>query len=268
MSSVGAFCRQTAGRQAASDHRWLILVIVAIAQLNVVLDATIVNIALPSAQHALGFTNGDRQSIVTAYSLAFGSLLLLGGRLAGLIWARRSSSAWPRSRSPPPLGAPPALRGACFARALQGLFGALSRRPPWAPWSAPSATRASAAGRSASSDPSRRRRGGGPDPRRLPDRVLLLALVPVRQPVLRRDRHGRRPGLHADRPAGHPPADGLGRNRALLGRAVPLVFGFSHAALAGWTAALTIGSLVAGVVLLTAFAFAERRVTTRCCRCG
>jgi MFS family permease len=60
----------------ARDHRWLILVIVAVAQLMVVLDATVVNIALPSAQHALGFPNSDRQWIVTAYSLAFGSLLL------------------------------------------------------------------------------------------------------------------------------------------------------------------------------------------------
>ncbi len=55
----------------ASDHRWLILVIVAIAQLMVVLDATIVNIALPSAQHALGFPNSERQWVVTAYALAF-----------------------------------------------------------------------------------------------------------------------------------------------------------------------------------------------------
>src|ERR1700685_2385754 len=61
------------------DHRWLILVIVAIAQLMVVRDATIVNIALPSAQLALGFPNADRQWIVTAYALSFGGLLLLGG---------------------------------------------------------------------------------------------------------------------------------------------------------------------------------------------
>src|SRR5258705_2993858 len=71
-------------RPAASDHRWLILVIVAIAQLMVVLDATVVNIALPSAQHALGFPNSDRQWVVTAYALAFGSLLLVGGRLGDM----------------------------------------------------------------------------------------------------------------------------------------------------------------------------------------
>src|SRR3954451_8706563 len=80
----------TDGKQAtANDHRWLILVIVAVAQLMVVLDATVVNIALPSAQHALGFPNSDRQWIVTAYSLAFGSLLLLGGRLGDMFSRKR-----------------------------------------------------------------------------------------------------------------------------------------------------------------------------------
>ena len=76
-------------RPAASDHRWLILVIVAIAQLMVVLDATVVNIALPSAQHALGFPNSDRQWVVTAYALAFGSLLLVGGRLGDMFSRKR-----------------------------------------------------------------------------------------------------------------------------------------------------------------------------------
>jgi MFS family permease len=66
------------------NHRWLVLAFVAIAQLMVVLDATIVNIALPDAQKALGFANTDRQWIVTAYALAFGSLLLLGGRLSDM----------------------------------------------------------------------------------------------------------------------------------------------------------------------------------------
>src|SRR6202042_1545664 len=76
-------------RPAASDHRWLILVIVAIAQLMVVLDSTIVNIALPSAQHALGFPNSERQGVVTAYALAFGSLLLVGGRLGDMFSRKR-----------------------------------------------------------------------------------------------------------------------------------------------------------------------------------
>src|SRR5215469_16341184 len=66
-------------------RRWWILGIVSIAQLMVVLDITIVNIALPSAQRALGFSTVDRQWVVTAYALAFGSLLLFGGRLGDLI---------------------------------------------------------------------------------------------------------------------------------------------------------------------------------------
>ena len=69
---------------APDRRRWLVLGVIAIAQLMVVLDATIMNIALPSAQRALGFTTADRQWVVTAYTLAFGSLLLLGGRLADL----------------------------------------------------------------------------------------------------------------------------------------------------------------------------------------
>jgi EmrB/QacA subfamily drug resistance transporter len=66
-------------------RRWLILVVIAAAQLMVVLDATVMNIALPSAQRDLGFSNVDRQWIVTAYSLSFGSLLLFCGRLADLV---------------------------------------------------------------------------------------------------------------------------------------------------------------------------------------
>jgi EmrB/QacA subfamily drug resistance transporter len=70
---------------SAPDRRWLILGVIAIAQLMVILDLTVMNIALPSAQRALNFTTVDRQWVVTAYSLAFGSLLLLGGRLADLL---------------------------------------------------------------------------------------------------------------------------------------------------------------------------------------
>jgi EmrB/QacA subfamily drug resistance transporter len=69
-------------------RRWLVLGVVGLAQLMVVLDLTIMNIALPSAQRALHFTTVDRQWVVTAYALAFGSLLLLGGRLADLLGRR------------------------------------------------------------------------------------------------------------------------------------------------------------------------------------
>src|SRR3954453_16016670 len=72
------------------ERRWLILALIATAQLMIVLDLTIVNIALPSAQQDLGFSNDQRQWIITAYALAFGSLLLLGGMLGDLFgrkWA-------------------------------------------------------------------------------------------------------------------------------------------------------------------------------------
>src|ERR1700692_4175373 len=72
------------------DRRWWILGVVGIAQLMVILDGTIVNIALPTAQHDLNFSNADRQWIVTAYSLAFGSLLLLGGRIGDIVGRKRA----------------------------------------------------------------------------------------------------------------------------------------------------------------------------------
>jgi EmrB/QacA subfamily drug resistance transporter len=74
---------------ARSTRRWWVLAVLSVAQLMVVLDVSIVNIALPSAQRDLGFSDADRQWAVTAYSLAFGALLLLGGRLADLFGRRR-----------------------------------------------------------------------------------------------------------------------------------------------------------------------------------
>jgi EmrB/QacA subfamily drug resistance transporter len=74
------------GSAGSGDRRrWLILGVIGLAQLMVVLDVTVMNIALPSAQHALHFTTVERQWVVTAYTLSFGSLLLLGGRLADLL---------------------------------------------------------------------------------------------------------------------------------------------------------------------------------------
>src|ERR1700720_2097632 len=72
---------------AATDgepNRWAVLALLSVAQLMVVLDATIVTIAIPSAQSALHFSTQSRQWIITAYALAFGSLLLLGGKLSDL----------------------------------------------------------------------------------------------------------------------------------------------------------------------------------------
>src|ERR1700738_965746 len=77
--------RAAPGVGSDRDHRrrWWILAVLGIAQLMVVLDASVVNIALPSAQKALHFSNDSRQWIITAYALAFGRLLLLGGRVRG-----------------------------------------------------------------------------------------------------------------------------------------------------------------------------------------
>src|SRR5579863_4471481 len=72
------------------DKRWWVLGVVGIAQVMVILDSTVVNIALQSAQHALHFSNADRQWIVTGYSLAFGSLLLLGGRVGDRVGRKRA----------------------------------------------------------------------------------------------------------------------------------------------------------------------------------
>jgi MFS family permease len=112
---------------AAPARPWLVLAVVALAQLMVVLDATIVNIALPSAQHALHFSNIDRQWVITAYALAFGSLLLLGGRLSDLIGRKATFITGLAG-----FAAASAVGGAAgsftmliAARACQGAFGAL-----------------------------------------------------------------------------------------------------------------------------------------------
>lgn len=107
--------------------RWAILAIIGLAQLMVVLDATIVNIALPTAQADLGFSDDTRQWVITAYALAFGSLLLLGGRLGDVFGRKRVFVAGLGG-----FAVASALGGLAqnielliAARALQGVFGAL-----------------------------------------------------------------------------------------------------------------------------------------------
>ncbi|MFF9816503.1 MFS transporter [Streptomyces sp. NPDC014006] len=114
-------------RSGGDANRWKALVFIALAQLMVVLDATIVNIALPSAQTDLGISDGNRQWVVTAYALAFGGLLLFGGRIADL-WGRKRAFVLGLGG----FAAASALGGAATsgammfgARALQGAFGAL-----------------------------------------------------------------------------------------------------------------------------------------------
>jgi EmrB/QacA subfamily drug resistance transporter len=108
-------------------NRWAVLALLGIAQLMVVLDATIVNIALPSAQKALHFSNDNRQWVITAYALAFGSLLLLGGKLGDLFGRK-----WTLIGGLTGFAIASAIGGLSQsfgmlvgARALQGAFGAI-----------------------------------------------------------------------------------------------------------------------------------------------
>ena len=115
------------GDEGLDPNRWLALVVIAIASLMIVLDASIINLALPKAQVALHISNANRQWVVTAYSLAFGSLLLLGGRIADYVGRKKvfiigligfaGASA---------LGGFATNQGLLFtARGLQGAFAAL-----------------------------------------------------------------------------------------------------------------------------------------------
>jgi len=117
---------------APDPGRWRALIVIAMAQLMVILDASIVNIALPSAQRDLGISDSDRQWVVTAYTLAFGGLLLLGGRIADY-WGRKRTFV---------VG----LLGFAFASALGGLapnaellFGARALQGAFAALLAPAA---------------------------------------------------------------------------------------------------------------------------------
>src|ERR1700742_349697 len=109
------------------SRRWWALAIIAIAQLMVVLDGTVVTIALPSAQRALHISNADRQWAITAYTLAFGGLLLLGGRIADYLGRKRMFLAGLLGFAPASALGGAAQNGATLfgARAIQGLFAAL-----------------------------------------------------------------------------------------------------------------------------------------------
>src|SRR3984885_13144454 len=204
-------------------RRWLILAVVALAQLMVVLDATIVNIALPSAQQALHFSNIERQWVVTGYALAFGSLLLLGGRLTDLIGRKKTFIVGLIG-----FAAASAVGGAAdsfgmlvAARACQGAFGALlggllTQYLDWR-WC-------------------------------LYVNLIFAAVACVGAVVLlRRQSAGRRqrldlPGLVAE-----------------VAGMFCIVYGFSNAASDGWHAPATWAFLAAGAVLLAAFGYVETR---------
>src|SRR4051812_49931608 len=117
------------------DRRWLILALISIAQLMIVLDLTIVNIALPSAQKDLGFSDDDRQWIITAYALAFGSLLLLGGKLGDLFGRKWAfiGGLFGFAAASAAGGAAGSFGGLVAARGAPGGFGAAPAPPAPAP---------------------------------------------------------------------------------------------------------------------------------------
>ena len=247
---------------ALVDRRWLVLVVVAIAQLMVVLDSTVVNIALPSAQRSLGFPNGDRQWVVTAYALAFGSLLLVGGRLGDMFSRKRVfiTGLAGFAVSSAIGGAAVSFEMLVAARALQGAFGAIL---------APSALGTLV---STFQDPRERGRAfgvfgsvaaagggvglilGGLLTQYLSWRwTLYINLVFAAIAIV-----GALIYIRQQPPATRPRMDWPGAVLACAGLFL-IVFGFSHAETAGWTATLTIGSLGLGLILLAGFVLAERR---------
>ncbi|MFI6285095.1 MFS transporter [Streptomyces sp. NPDC051018] len=116
----------TQDRARRGHRRWTLLAVSA-AQLLVVLDGTIVNIALPSAQGALGMSDAGRHWVITAYLLAFGGLLLIGGRVSGALGHRRAFTVGLAGFAvASALGGAAVNPGMLFgARALQGVFAAL-----------------------------------------------------------------------------------------------------------------------------------------------
>jgi EmrB/QacA subfamily drug resistance transporter len=242
----------------------MVLVVVAIAQLMVVLDATIVNIALPSAQQALGFPNSDRQWVVTAYALAFGSLLLLGGRLGDMFSRKRVfiTGLAGFAVSSAIGGAATSFGMLVTARTLQGAFGAIL---------APAALGTLV---STFTDPRERGKAfgvfgsvaagggavglilGGVLTQYLSWRYtlyvnLVFAAIAIAGALVY---------LRSSRPDIRPRMDWPGTVLASSGLFL-LVFGFSHAETAGWAAPVTVACLAAGVLLLSGFVLAEQRVS-------
>ncbi|HEX3790606.1 MAG TPA: MFS transporter [Pseudonocardiaceae bacterium] len=252
-----------AATTAPPPRRWLILTVIGLAQLMVVLDITVVNIALPSAQHDLGFSVPDRQWVVTAYALAFGGLLLVGGRLSDLLGRRTTFIVGLIGFAVVSAvgGAAPGFGTLVAARAVQGAFGALL---------APSAL---ALLGTTFTDPRERRTalgvytalaGAGGAVGLLLGGVLteyvswrwslyvnvVFAVVALIGALILLPRQRRDPAARLDVP---------GSLLAVAGLA-GIVYGFSEASTDGWGAARTLGPIVAGVLLLTGFVFVERRV--------
>jgi EmrB/QacA subfamily drug resistance transporter len=262
-SVAPAMTARPSGTNDDSGRRWLILGVVCLGQLMVVLDATVVNIALPAAQHDLAFSNADRQWVVTAYSLAFGGLLLLGGRLADMVGRKRMLIIGMVG-----FAAASALGGAATGigmllagRAIQGAFGAMLAP---AALSTLTVTFTNPAERGKAFGIYGAIAGAGGAVGLLLGGVLtqylswrwclyvnvVFAVVAVTAAVrlLRRD------PVNSDVRLDIP-----GAVLVVLGL-VGVVYGLSEAETKGWGAPLTIGLLIAGAVLLAAFVEVERRV--------
>ncbi|KIQ64535.1 Puromycin resistance protein pur8 [Kitasatospora griseola] len=245
-------------------RRWKALLFIALAQLMVVLDATVVNIALPRAKEDLGFADSTTQWVITAYALAFGGLLLFGGRLADL-WGRRRTFMVGLVG----FAAASALGGAAVntsmllgARALQGVFGAMlapAALSLLAVMFTDGKERAKAFGIFGAVAGGGGAIGlilGGALTEYLNWRWTFFVNIPFAAVAL----------------AGailviREPAVGLNRNRLdipgvllVTTGLVSLVYGFTRAESEGWGDSSTIGLFVAAAVLLTAFAFVESRV--------
>ncbi len=249
--------------QQLHSRRWWILALLGLAQLMVVLDVTIVNIALPSAQQELGFSNDARQWIITGYALAFGSLLLLGGRLGDLFGRRRTLIAGLIGFAVASAigGAAQSFGVLVSARALQGAFGALL---------APSAL-----GLLTTTFTEQRERGkafgiygaiaggggaiglllGGILTEYLSWRWCLYVNLVFAVPAAL----GALVLLTSTAHAAGSRIDIPGTLTASAG-VFSLVFGFSRAETDGWGAPITLGFLAAGLILVAAFVAIERRV--------
>jgi EmrB/QacA subfamily drug resistance transporter len=251
------------GTAEPDPDRWAILAIVAIAQLMVVLDASIVTIALPSAQRALHISIPNRQWVITAYTLAFGGLLLLGGRIAdyggrkrmfvvGLIGFASASA----------LGGLAVNQGMLFgARALQGAFAALMAPAALSilniTFQADAGERAKAFGAYGAVSGAGGAVGvlaGGLLTEYASWRWCLLVNVPLA--LLAAVAAGR--VIHESRETGSTRYDLPGAFLSTLGL-VSLVYGFTKASSDGWSATPTLIFLSIAVVLLASFVVVETR---------
>jgi EmrB/QacA subfamily drug resistance transporter len=252
-------------RSASSrrDRRWLILAVIGIAQLMVVLDVTIVNIALPSAQRDLGFSDDDRQWVVTAYALAFGSLLLLGGRIADLFGRKRTfiTGLLGFAGASAAGGAAQSFEALVAARGLQGVFAAMLA-PAALSLLTTTFTEPAERGRAFAIYAAIAGMGGaiglllgGVLTEALDWRYCLYVSVAFAVPAAIA---GTRLLHHVPAPV-RPRLDLPGTLTASSGL-FALVFGLSRAVTDGWGDPVTIGFLIGSAVLLATFVAIQRRV--------